>query len=104
MEKLDPASYRLLKRINKNKDYQNINSEVMKSREFNCLNKAGFLERDHLVIDINDDKPWLYKVGDKGIEYILNQKSDTLSKWKPLIISYVISAIAIVISIIALTK
>lgn len=101
MEELDPKSYKLLKRLYKFHDYIDLSSYP---RETKCLYKFVYREpigRDKAGGVIYSDR---YKINDYGVEYILKQRSETLGKWKPLIISYVISLIAIIISLIALIK
>ena len=96
MEKLDVRSYKLLKRL-----YKKGPQIIEQNREFNCLNKANYLERVNLL---SDPTPWEWEINNNGIEYILKQRTETIKKWIPLIISYTISITAIIISIIALNK
>ncbi len=94
---LDPESYRFLKELYRINDYIEINDP----RIFNCLSK--FIERNQsLSFDTPIKKPVLWRINDTGKTYVRKRKFSD-KRWRiPIIISFLLSIMAIVISIIAL--
>ena len=105
MDLLDPASYKILKRL-----YRKQMGHVLEeNREFECLYKAQLIDsmlfsRDSMGAGTNPDAQLQWKISEKGIEYVLKHRSETRRKWAPVIISAVFSTIAVIISIIALAR
>jgi hypothetical protein len=105
MDLLDPASYKILKRL-----YRKQTGHILEeNREFECLYKAQLIDsmlfpRESIEAGTNADAQLQWRISEKGIEYVLKHRSETRRKWVPVIISAAISTIAVIISIIALVR
>ncbi len=103
MNELDPKSYKRLKSLNRKSEW------TSEDREIKELLDKGLVDVDYEGQVSSDDNPPHYigvkcSVNDNGVTYILMHRHITLRRWIPLLISYILSMGAIIISIIALLK
>jgi len=124
MDKLDVKAYRLLKKLYKadkhkkhvmikhcrerdtllDKELINCSNSIIQEVLDNLIEQPKFESVEDTFERLKKDRetPVPYYINDKGIEYYYKQHSERLEKIVPLIISYILSAIAIVISVIAI--
>ena len=101
MEDLDIKSYRLLKKISNCKEFK----QYQQNREFDCIRKAGYLERNIALVNLEEKKePFMYKINDKGLTYIINRDLADRRWWTPILISCGAVLISIASLLVAILK
>jgi len=67
MAEISHKAYKLLVYYHKCKSPQ----QPQNSEEFDKLLRLGLITRDHLIVSLYDDRPWLYVIDERGKDFIL---------------------------------